>query len=128
MNIRPLAVRDNLPALSFSHEYDEDDKKYLNVAYVVVDNNDKPLISHGMSYEECKEIMDYRYVALADEVIFNASYDPSEDVIDCLEINKRSDGGEDHIQLMADGSVRVKTYSYEELHRYDDIPGDDIPF
>lgn len=53
MNIRPLAVRDNLPALSFSHEYDEDDRKVVKVAYVIVDDNDKPLVPHGMSYEEC---------------------------------------------------------------------------
>ncbi len=53
MNIRPLAVRDNIPALSFSHEYDSDDGKYVNVSYVVADENDRPVVPHGMSYEEC---------------------------------------------------------------------------
>lgn len=53
MAIRPLALRDGIPAVSFSSEYDEDDRKAVNVAYVIVDDNDKPLVPHGMSYEEC---------------------------------------------------------------------------
>lgn len=53
MNIRPLSVRDKIPAVTFSHEYDEDDRKHIAVSYVVVDENDVPVVPHGMSYEEC---------------------------------------------------------------------------
>ena len=53
MNIRPLKVQDGIPALSYSSEYDEDDRKCIYVSYVVVDDIDHPVVPHGMSYEEC---------------------------------------------------------------------------
>lgn len=124
MNIRPLALRDGIPAVSFSHEYDEDDKRYVNVAYVVVDYNGRLISKAGESYEACEALID----TIIDEEEYCRNYDPSCDVIDTLDVIERIDGGEDHICLMADGSVRLKTVSYDEVNRKIDDSYDDIPF
>ena len=104
MNIRPLSLRDGIPAVSFSHEYDEDDKRYVNVAYVVVDANDRPLVPHGMSYEDCQQYVDYLHEL--------ENYDPADEVIDVLDVHERLDGKFDVVELRADGKARIRTLDF----------------
>jgi hypothetical protein len=122
MNIRPLACRDMIPAVSFSHEYDEDERKHINVSYVVVDDNDKVISKVGECYEACEALID----TIIDEEEYHRNYDPSNDVIDTLFVERRIDGGEDHACLMADGSLKMITRTAEQLKH--DATDCDIPF